>query len=53
MQYENVDDTTPYILQQQRKQRAYQRAENLLHQEPIVKDILQNFDGELHNIQLK
>ena len=53
VQYENVDETTPYILQQQRKQRAYQRAENLLHQEPIVKDILQNFDGELHNIQLK
>ena len=53
VQYENVDDTTPYILQQQRKQRAYQRAENLLHQEPIVKDILQDFDGELHNIQLK
>ncbi|MDO5542702.1 MAG: DNA polymerase III subunit gamma/tau [Acinetobacter sp.] len=53
VQYENVDDTTPYILQQLRKQRAYQRAENLLHQEPIVKDILQNFDGELHNIQLK
>ena len=53
VQYENVDDTTPYILQKQRKQRAYQRAENLLHQEPIVKDILQNFDGELHNIQLK
>ncbi|MDM1717929.1 DNA polymerase III subunit gamma/tau [Acinetobacter towneri] len=53
VQYENVDDTTPYILQQQRKQRAYQRAENLLHHEPIVKDILQNFDGELHNIQLK
>ncbi|MEX5380701.1 DNA polymerase III subunit gamma/tau [Acinetobacter towneri] len=53
VQYENVDDTTPYILQQQRKQRAYQRAENLLHQESIVKDILQNFDGELHNIQLK
>ncbi|MDM1737330.1 DNA polymerase III subunit gamma/tau [Acinetobacter towneri] len=53
VQYETVDDTTPYILQQQRKQRAYQRAENLLHQEPIVKDILQNFDGELHNIQLK
>ncbi|WPC31107.1 DNA polymerase III subunit gamma/tau [Acinetobacter towneri] len=53
VQYENVDDTTPYILQQQRKQRAYQRAENLLHQEPIVKDILQNFEGELHNIQLK
>ena len=53
VQYENVDEMTPYILQQQRKQRAYQRAENLLHQEPIVKDILQNFDGELHNIQLK
>ncbi|MCD0188196.1 DNA polymerase III subunit gamma/tau [Acinetobacter sp. PW68] len=53
VQYENVDETTPYILQQQRKQRAYQRAENLLYQEPIVKDILQNFDGELHNIQLK
>ncbi len=53
VQYENVDEMTPYILLQQRKQRAYQRAENLLHQEPIVKDILQNFDGELHNIQLK
>ena len=53
VQYENVDEKTPYILQQQRKQRAYQRAENLLHQEPIVKDILQDFDGELHNIQLK
>ena len=53
VQYENVDDTTPYVLQQQRKQRAYQRAENLLHQEPAVQELLQNFEGELHNIQLK
>ncbi|MEN8396091.1 DNA polymerase III subunit gamma/tau [Acinetobacter towneri] len=53
VQYENVDDTTPYVLQQQRKHRAYQRAENLLHQEPAVQELLQNFEGELHNIQLK
>lgn len=51
--YVEVDISTPYELQNERKQRAYARASELLHKESAVKDILQNFDGELQNIQLK
>ena len=51
--YVEVDINTPYELQNERKERAYARASELLHTESAVKDILQNFDGELQNIQLK
>ena len=51
--YVEVDISTPYELQNERKERAYARASELLHNESAVKDILQNFEGELQNIQLK
>lgn len=53
VQYGQVTEVTPYSLQQERKVRAYQRASELLHQEPQVKSLLESFDGELQNIQLK
>lgn len=40
-------------MQQERKVRAFKRAEELLQAEPAVRDLLEQFDGELHNIQLK
>jgi DNA polymerase-3 subunit gamma/tau len=40
-------------MQRERKVRAFKRAEELLHAEPAVKDLVQNFDAELKNIQLK
>ena len=53
VKFENVDQLTPYTMQHQRKARAFKRAEELLHTEPAVCDLLQQFDGELQNIQLK
>lgn len=53
VKFENVDQLTPYTMQHQRKVRAFKRAEELLHAEPAVRDLLQQFDGELQNIQLK
>ncbi|NNG75148.1 DNA polymerase III subunit gamma/tau [Acinetobacter sp. ANC 4277] len=53
VKYAEVETTTPYSMQNQRKEKAYTRASELLHAEAAVKDILQNFDGEIQNIQLK
>lgn len=53
VKYAEVEVTTPYSLQNERKEKAYARASELLHAESAVKDILQNFEGELQNIQLK
>ncbi|MGI1795659.1 DNA polymerase III subunit gamma/tau [Acinetobacter variabilis] len=53
VKFEDVEQLTPYIMQQERKVRAFKRAEELLHAEPAVRDLLEQFDGELHNIQLK
>lgn len=53
VKYAEVEATTPYSMQNQRKEKAYARASELLHAETAVKDILQNFDGEIQNIQLK
>src|SRR5690606_25706113 len=53
VKFENVDQLTPYTMQHQRKTRAFKRAEELLQAEPAVRDLLQQFDGELQNIQLK
>lgn len=53
VKYAEVEATTPYSMQNERKEKAYARASELLHAESAVKDILQNFEGELQNIQLK
>lgn len=53
VKYVEIEATTPYSLQNERKEKAYARASELLHAESAVKDILQNFEGELQNIQLK
>jgi DNA polymerase-3 subunit gamma/tau len=53
IEYGAVTETTPYLLQHQRKEHAHQRAVELLQAEPAVRDLLQGFDAELQNIQLK
>lgn len=53
VKFEDVEQLTPYTMQQERKVRAFKRAEELLHAEPAIRDLLEQFDGELHNIQLK
>ena len=53
IQYGAVTETTPYILQHQRKEQAHGRAVELLQTEPAVRDLIQGFDAELQNIQLK
>ncbi|TCM66999.1 DNA polymerase-3 subunit gamma/tau [Acinetobacter calcoaceticus] len=53
LDYEAIAETTPFMLQNQRKQQAYQCASDLLHQEPVLKKLINVFDGQLHNIQLK
>ena len=45
VKFEDVEQLTPYTMQQERKVRAFKRAEELLHVEPAIRD--------LHNIQLK
>ncbi|WP_313034246.1 DNA polymerase III subunit gamma/tau [Acinetobacter sp.] len=51
--YAEVATTTPYSMQTERKEKAYARAAELLHAEPAVKELLQKFEGEIQNIQLK
>ena len=53
VQFAEVDGTTPYQLQQQRREKAYARASEMLQTEPVVQSLLQSFDGQLHNIELK
>ena len=53
VKFEDVEQLTPYTMQQERKVRAFKRAEELLHVEPAIRDLLEQFYGELHNIQLK
>ncbi|WP_130804728.1 DNA polymerase III subunit gamma/tau [Acinetobacter ihumii] len=53
VQYAEIDGTTPYHQQVERKQKAFQRAEQLLNEDPVIKNLLNTFDGELQNIQLK
>lgn len=53
VKFEDVNELTPYTMQRERKVRAFKRAEELLHAESAVKDLVQNFDAELKNIQLK
>ncbi|MFW2067213.1 DNA polymerase III subunit gamma/tau [Acinetobacter johnsonii] len=53
VKYAEVETITPYTMQAQRKEKAFQRAHELLQNEDTVKSLMQTFDGELHNIQLK
>lgn len=53
VKYADVSSTTPYFMQNERKQRAYARAAELLHAESAVKDLLHSFEGEIQNIQLE
>lgn len=53
IEYGAVTETTPYILQHQRKEQARGRAVELLQAESVVRDLMQGFDAELQNIQLK
>lgn len=53
VEYGDVESTTPYLMQNERKVKAFQRAAEMLHQEPIVKSLVEAFDGQLQNIQLK
>ncbi|WP_062032698.1 DNA polymerase III subunit gamma/tau [Acinetobacter sp. BMW17] len=53
VKYAEVETITPYTMQAQRKQKAFQRAHELLQNEDTVKGLVQTFEGELHNIQLK
>ncbi|MNY91113.1 DNA polymerase III subunit tau [compost metagenome] len=53
VKYAEVETITPYTMQAQRKQKAFQRAHELLQNEDTVKGLVKTFEGELHNIQLK
>ena len=53
VEYTELDQTTPYLMQVARKEKAYQRAEELLQQQPAIHQLINIFDAELHNIQLK
>jgi DNA polymerase-3 subunit gamma/tau len=45
--------STPYTIQSARKEKAFHRAAELLQQQPVIKSLIETFDGELQNIQLK
>lgn len=51
--YQDPESVTPYALQQQRKQAAFDRAEMLLKQHPTIMAFVQNFGASVENIQLK
>lgn len=53
VQYAEVSGITPFVKQAERKQKAFQRAEHLLKKDSVVKSLLETFQGELQNIQLK
>lgn len=53
IQYGEVVGMTPFTMQHDRKDRAFQRTVELLNAEPIVQNLVKTFDGELQNIQIK
>ncbi|WP_151812135.1 DNA polymerase III subunit gamma/tau [Acinetobacter bereziniae] len=53
VQYGEVESITPYMMQKERKVRAFDRAAEMLQQEPVVKSLIDAFDGQIENIQLK
>ena len=53
VQYRKMDSVTPFVMQATRKQKAFDRAVELLNQEPTIKSLIETFDAELANVQLK
>lgn len=53
VKYAQPGGQTPYSLQHERKEKAFQRAHELLQQEPVVEKLMNTFGGQLTNIQLK
>jgi len=53
VEYGVLNTSTPYTIQSARKEKAFQRAAELLQQQPVIKSLIETFDGELQNIQLK
>ena len=49
VQYGEVESTTPYMMQNERKLRAYDRANEMLEKEPLVKSLIEALDGKLEN----
>ena len=53
VEYRETQEITPFELQNERKVRAFDRAAEMLHGESVVKDLMNAFQGEIQNIQLK
>ena len=53
VEYGDISSQTPYVLLGERKAKAFNLASELLHNEPTIKSLIDAFDGELQNIQLK
>lgn len=53
VQYGEVASITPFIKQSERKEKAFQRAVTLISENKVVKSLLDTFDAELQNVNLK
>ena len=51
--YRESQETTPFELQNERKIKAFDRAAEMLHDESVIKNLMNAFNGEIQNIQLK
>ena len=51
--YRESQEITPFELQNERKIRAFNRAAEMLQDESVVKNLMNAFNGEIQNIQLK
>ena len=53
VQYGDVTEVTPYAMQHLRREKAQQRAVELIHQDQVVQQLLSTFDGDIQQIELK
>ncbi|KJV40047.1 DNA polymerase III subunit gamma/tau [Acinetobacter brisouii] len=53
VQYGDVTEVTPYAMQHLRREKAQQRAAELIHQDQVVQQLLSTFDGDIQQIELK
>lgn len=53
VQYADIHEKTPYMMQQLRKEQAFNKTVELLQAEPIINDLVDRFDAKLENIQIK
>ena len=51
--YRESQEITPFELQNERKIKAFNRAAEMLQDESVVKNLMNAFNGEIQNIQLK